>query len=73
MSLKYGGTAEGQALRFLWPFSWSKFKAALTLKGPDGVLLFLPSGSLIFAQWTAVLSTDPHPTAFAGSELVCLE
>ncbi|KAF3858077.1 hypothetical protein F7725_011278 [Dissostichus mawsoni] len=33
--------------------SWSKFKAVPALKGPDGVLHILPSGSIIFVQWTA--------------------
>lgn len=47
---------------------WSKFKAALALKGPDGVLCVLPSGSLIFVLWTSVLSTAPHPAALPGSE-----
>lgn len=49
--------------------SWSKFKAAPALKGPDGVLCILPSGSIIFVLWTAVLSTAPHPAALPGSQL----
>lgn len=49
--------------------SWSKFKAAPALKGPDGVLRILPSGSIIFVLWTAALSTAPHPAALPGSQL----
>lgn len=49
--------------------SWSKFKAVPALKGPDGVLCILPSGSIIFVLWTAVLSTAPHPAALPGSGL----
>lgn len=49
--------------------SWSKFKAAPTLKGPDGVLCILPSGSIIFVLWASVLSTGPHPAAFPGPGL----
>lgn len=49
--------------------SWSKFKTAPALKGPDGVLCILPSGSIIFVLWTPVLSTAPHPAASPGSGL----
>lgn len=49
--------------------SWSKFKAAPALKGPDGVWCILPTGSIIFVPWTATVSTAPHPAALPGSEL----
>lgn len=48
-------------------FSWSKFKCVPALKGRDGVLCILPSGSIIFVPWTGVLSTAPHPAAFPQS------
>lgn len=61
------GPGPAEAPQLPWPFSWSKFKAVPALKGRDGVLYILPSGSIIFVLWTAVLSTAPHPAAFPGS------
>ncbi len=49
--------------------SWSKFKAVPALKGRDGVLCILPSGSIIFVLRAAVLSTGRHPAALPGSGL----
>ena len=47
----------------LLPVSCAKFKVARALKGRDGVLDILPSGSIIFVLWTVVLSTAPHPSS----------
>lgn len=61
------GLGEAPQLRLvLLVVSWSKFKTAPALKGPDAVLCILPSGSIIFVLWTALLSTAPHPAASPG-------
>lgn len=60
-----GGPGQKEAPLLSWPVSWSKFKAAPALKGPDGVLRILPSGSIIFVLWTAALVHCPSPCCFA--------
>lgn len=67
--LRGSGPGAAPSARLALPVvSWSKFKAVPALKGPGGVLCILPSGSIIFVLWTAVLSTAPHPAALPGSQ-----